>query len=171
AWTSVGGTMLTIEANVMDGKGNVEFTGSLGDVMKESGQAAMTYIRSNAKDLGIRGKFYDNKDIHVHVPEGATPKDGPSAGITMTTAMVSSLTGKKVRNDIAMTGEVTITGDVLPIGGLKEKALAAYTYGIHNVIIPKENKRDTEDIPKEIREKINFIEVTNVSEVIDKALI
>ena len=171
AWTSVGGTMLTIEANVMDGKGNVEFTGSLGDVMKESGQAAMTYIRSNAKELGIRGKFYDNKDIHVHVPEGATPKDGPSAGITMTTAMVSSLTGKKVRNDIAMTGEVTITGDVLPIGGLKEKALAAYTYGIHNVIIPKENKRDTEDIPKEIREKINFIEVTNVSEVIDKALI
>ena len=171
AWTSVGGTMLTIEANVMDGKGIVEFTGSLGDVMKESGQAAMTYIRSNAKELGIRGKFYDNKDIHVHVPEGATPKDGPSAGITMTTAMVSSLTGKKVRNDIAMTGEVTITGDVLPIGGLKEKALAAYTYGIHNVIIPKENKRDTEDIPKEIREKINFIEVTNVSEVIDKALI
>ena len=171
AWTSVGGTMLTIEANVMEGKVNVEFTGSLGDVMKESGQAAMTYIRSNAKELGIRGKFYDNKDIHVHVPEGATPKDGPSAGITMTTAMVSSLTGKKVRNDIAMTGEVTITGDVLPIGGLKEKALAAYTYGIHNVIIPKENKRDTEDIPKEIREKINFIEVTNVSEVIDKALI
>ena len=112
AWTSVGGTMLTIEASVMDGKGNVEFTGSLGDVMKESGQAAMSYIRSNAKELGIRGKFYDNKDIHVHIPEGATPKDGPSAGITMTTAMVSSLTGKKVRNNIAMTGEVTITGDV-----------------------------------------------------------
>ena len=171
AWTSVGGTMLTIEANVMEGKGNVEFTGSLGDVMKESGQAAMTYIRSNAKELGIRGKFYDNKDIHVHIPEGATPKDGPSAGITMTTAMVSSLTGKKVRNDIAMTGEVTITGDVLPIGGLKEKALAAYSYGISDVIIPKENNRDTEDIPKEIRDKINFIEVSNVSEVIDRALI
>ena len=171
AWTYVGGTMLTIEANVMEGKGNVEFTGSLGDVMRESGQAAMTYIRSNAKELGIRGKFYDNKDIHVHIPEGATPKDGPSAGITMTTAMVSSLTGKKVRNDIAMTGEVTITGDVLPIGGLKEKALAAYTYGISDVIIPKDNKRDTEDIPKEIRDKINFIEVSNVSEVIDRALI
>ena len=171
AWTSVGGTMLTIEASVMDGKGNVEFTGSLGDVMKESGQAAMSYIRSNAKELGIRGKFYDNKDIHVHIPEGATPKDGPSAGITMTTAMVSSLTGKKVRNNIAMTGEVTITGDVLPIGGLKEKALAAYSYGIREVIIPKENKKDTDDIPKEIRDKINFIEVSNVSEVIDRALV
>lgn len=171
AWTSVGGTMLTIEANVMDGKGSVEFTGSLGDVMKESGQAAMTYIRSNAKELGIRGKFYDNKDIHVHIPEGATPKDGPSAGITMTTAMVSSLTGKKVRNNIAMTGEVTITGAVLPIGGLKEKALAAYSYGIRDVIIPEKNKKDTEDIPKEIRDKINFIEVSNVSEVLDRALI
>ena len=171
AWTSVGGTMLTIEANVMEGKGNVEFTGSLGEVMKESGQAAMTYIRSNAKNLGIRGKFYDNKDIHVHVPEGATPKDGPSAGITMTTAMVSSLTGKKVRNDIAMTGEVTITGAVLPIGGLKEKALAAFTYGISDVIIPEKNKKDTLDIPKEIRDKINFIPVSDVSEVLDKALI
>ena len=171
AWTSVGGTMLTIEASVMDGKGNVEFTGSLGDVMKESGQAAMSYIRANAKDLGISGKFYDDKDIHVHVPEGATPKDGPSAGITMTTAMVSALTGKKVKNNIAMTGEVTIIGDVLPIGGLKEKALAAYTYGIKNVIIPKDNKRDIEDIPKEIRDKINFIPVENVSEVLDKALI
>lgn len=171
AWTSVGGTMLTIEASTMEGKGNVEFTGSLGDVMKESGQAAMSYIRAHAKDLGIRGKFYDNKDIHVHIPEGATPKDGPSAGITMTTAMVSSLTGKKVRNDIAMTGEVTIIGDVLPIGGLKEKALAAYTYGIRNVIIPKDNKRDIEDIPKEIRDKINFIPVENVSEVIDRALV
>ena len=171
AWTSVGGTMLTVEANVMEGKGNVEFTGSLGDVMKESGQAAMTYIRSNANKLGIKGKFYDDKDIHVHVPEGATPKDGPSAGITMTTAMVSALTGKKARNNIAMTGEVTITGDVLPIGGLKEKALAAYSYGIKDVIIPKKNKRDTEDIPREIRDKINFIEVSNVSEVIDRTLI
>ncbi|WP_297281554.1 endopeptidase La [uncultured Anaerococcus sp.] len=171
AWTAVGGTMLTIEANVMEGKGNVEFTGSLGDVMKESGQAAMTYIRSNAKKLDIKGKFYEDKDIHVHIPEGATPKDGPSAGITMTTAMVSALTDRKARNDIAMTGEVTITGDVLPIGGLKEKALAAYTYGIRDVIIPTKNKRDIEDIPKEIRDKINFIEVSNVSEVIDRALI
>lgn len=171
AWTSVGGTMLAVEANVMEGKGNVEMTGSLGDVMKESGQVAMAYIRSNQSSLGIRGKFYENKDIHVHFPEGATPKDGPSAGITMTTAMVSALTGKKVRSDIAMTGEVTIRGNVLPIGGLKEKALAAYSYGIKNVIIPKENERDTEDIPKEIRDKINFITVSKVSEVIEKALV
>ncbi|WP_297789005.1 endopeptidase La [uncultured Anaerococcus sp.] len=171
AWTSVGGTMLQVEASVMEGKGNVEMTGSLGDVMKESGQVAMVYIRSNASKLGIRGKFHENKDIHVHFPEGATPKDGPSAGITMTTAMVSALTGKKVRSDIAMTGEVTIRGNVLPIGGLKEKALAAYAYGIRNVIIPKENQRDTEDIPKEIRDKINFIPVANVAEVIKEALV
>ncbi len=171
AWTSVGGTMLAVEANVMEGKGNVEMTGSLGDVMKESGQVAMAYIRSNQQSLGIRGKFYENKDIHVHFPEGATPKDGPSAGITMTTAMVSALTGKKVRSDIAMTGEVTIRGNVLAIGGLKEKALAAYSYGIKNVIIPKENERDTEDIPKEIRDKINFITVSKVAEVIEKALV
>ncbi|WP_306483095.1 endopeptidase La [Anaerococcus sp.] len=171
AWTSVGGTMLSVEANVMEGKGNVEMTGSLGDVMKESGQVAMAYIRSKQSELGIRGKFYENKDIHVHFPEGATPKDGPSAGITMTCAMVSALTGKKVRSDIAMTGEVTIRGNVLPIGGLKEKALAAYSYGIKNVIIPKENERDTEDIPKEIRDKINFITVSKVAEVIEKALI
>lgn len=171
AWTSVGGTMLQVEASVMEGKGNVEMTGSLGDVMKESGQVAMVYIRSNASKLGIRGKFHENKDIHVHFPEGATPKDGPSAGITMTTAMVSALTGKKVRSDIAMTGEVTIRGNVLPIGGLKEKALAAYAYGIRNVIIPKENQRDTEDIPKEIRDKINFIPVSNVAEVIKEALL
>lgn len=171
AWTSVGGTMLQVEASVMEGKGNVEMTGSLGDVMKESGQVAMVYIRSNASKLGIRGKFHENKDIHVHFPEGATPKDGPSAGITMTTAMVSALTGKKVRSDIAMTGEVTIRGNVLQIGGLKEKALAAYAYGIRNVIIPKENQRDTEDIPKEIRDKINFIPVANVAEVIKEALV
>lgn len=171
AWTPVGGTILTVETNVMEGKGNIEFTGSLGDVMKESGQAAIVYIRSNRDKLGIKDKFYEDKDIHVHVPEGATPKDGPSAGITMTTAIASALTGKKVKNNMAMTGEVTITGDVLAIGGLKEKALAAYAYGIKNVIIPKDNERDTEDIDKEIRDKINFIPVSNVSEVIERALI
>lgn len=171
AWTQVGGTILNIEVNVMDGKGANLFTGSLGDVMKESAQAAISYLRKHAKDLEIDPDFYKNKDIHVHVPEGATPKDGPSAGITMTTAIASALTGKKVRSDLAMTGEVTITGEVLPIGGLKEKALAAYSYDIKNVIIPKENERDIEDIDKEIRDKINFIKVSKVSEVLKEALI
>lgn len=171
AWTQVGGTILTIEVNAMDGKGNNMFTGSLGDVMKESAQAAITYLRANNQDFDIDKDFYKNKDIHVHVPEGATPKDGPSAGITMTTAIASALTEKKVRADLAMTGEVTITGEVLPIGGLKEKALAAYSYDIKNVIIPKDNLRDVEDIDKQIRQKINFIPVSNVKEVLRKALI
>ncbi len=171
AWTQVGGTILTIEVNAMDGKGANLFTGSLGDVMKESAQAAISYLRKNSKDLGIDPDFYKNKDIHVHVPEGATPKDGPSAGITMTTAIASALTGKKVRSDLAMTGEVTITGEVLPIGGLKEKAFAAYAYNIKNVIIPKENERDIEDIDKEIRDKINFIKVSQVGEVLKEALL
>lgn len=171
AWTQVGGTILNIEVNVMEGKGANLFTGSLGDVMKESAQAAISYLRKHAKDLEIDPDFYKNKDIHVHVPEGATPKDGPSAGITMTTAIASALTGKKVRSDLAMTGEVTITGEVLPIGGLKEKALAAYSYDIKNVIIPKENEIDIEDIDKEIRDKINFIKVSKVSEVLKEALI
>lgn len=171
AWTQVGGTILTIEVNAMDGKGANLFTGSLGDVMKESAQAAISYLRKNSKNLKIDPDFYKNKDIHVHVPEGATPKDGPSAGITMTTAIASALTGKKVRSDLAMTGEVTITGEVLPIGGLKEKALAAYAYDIKNVIIPKENERDIEDIDKEIRDKINFIKVSQVDQVLKEALI
>ena len=171
AWTQVGGTILTIEVNAMDGKGANLFTGSLGDVMKESAQAAISYLRKNSKDLKIDPDFYKNKDIHVHVPEGATPKDGPSAGITMTTAIASALTGKKVRSDLAMTGEVTITGEVLPIGGLKEKALAAYAYNIKNVIIPKENERDIEDIDKEIRDKINFIKVSQVDQVLKEALL
>ena len=171
AWTQVGGCMLTIEVIVMEGKGNIELTGSLGDVMKESAMAAISYIRSSYKKLGVDKDFYKNKDIHVHVPEGATPKDGPSAGITMTTAIVSALTGKKVSKDIAMTGEVTITGKVLPIGGLKEKALAAYSYGIKNLIIPQENSRDIDDIDEKIRKKINFIEVSQVDEVLDRALV
>lgn len=170
AWTQVGGTILSIEVNAMDGKGNNMFTGSLGDVMKESAQAAISYIRANYKDLGIDKDFYKNKDIHVHVPEGATPKDGPSAGITMTTAIVSALLGKNIRADLAMTGEITITGDVLPIGGLKEKALAAYSYDITNVIIPKENAKDIEDIDKEIRDKINFIEVSRIEDVLKEAI-
>lgn len=171
AWTQVGGTILTIEVNAMEGKGNNMFTGSLGDVMKESAQAAITYLRANSKDFDINKDFYKTKDIHVHVPEGATPKDGPSAGITMTTAIASALSDKKVRSNLAMTGEVTITGEVLPIGGLKEKALAAYSYNITEVIIPKDNIKDIDDIDKDIRDKINFIPVSNVKEVLRKALI
>ncbi|MBE7014755.1 MAG: endopeptidase La [Ruminococcaceae bacterium] len=171
AYTSYGGTLLNIEANILDGKGNIELTGQLGDVMKESAKAAICYIRSKADKLGIEKDFYDKKDIHIHVPEGATPKDGPSAGITMATAVVSALTNKKVRNDVAMTGEVTIRGRVLPIGGLKEKALAAHRHKIYNIIIPFDNLKDLEDIPKEIVDDFNFIPVKTMDEVLENALV
>ncbi len=170
AWTSVGGETLSVETNVMSGNGKVELTGKLGDVMKESAMAAISYIRSRADMLDIDGEFYKNKDIHIHVPEGAVPKDGPSAGITMATALVSSLTGKPVRNDIAMTGEITLRGNVLPIGGLKEKSLAAYRAGIKTVIIPEENKADIDDIPAEIRKKMKFIPVSSMDNVLENAL-
>ena len=170
AWTSVGGETLSVEANVMDGTGKVELTGKLGDVMKESAMAAISYIRSKADTLGIDGEFYKNKDIHIHVPEGAVPKDGPSAGITMATALVSALSNKPVRNDIAMTGEITLRGRVLPIGGLKEKSLAAYRAGIRTVIIPEENKPDIDDIPEEIRKSIKFIPAQNMDAVLKRAL-
>lgn len=170
AWTSVGGETLSVETNVMSGNGKVELTGKLGDVMKESAMAAISYIRSRADVLEIDGEFYKNKDIHIHVPEGAVPKDGPSAGITMATALVSSLTGKPVRNDIAMTGEITLRGNVLPIGGLKEKSLAAYRAGIKTVIIPEENKADIDDIPAEIRKKMKFIPVSSMDNVLENAL-
>ena len=171
AYTSYGGTLLNIEANILDGKGNIELTGQLGDVMKESAKAAICYIRSKADKLGIEKDFYDKKDIHIHVPEGATPKDGPSAGITMATAVVSALTNKKVRNDVAMTGEVTIRGRVLPIGGLKEKALAAHRHKIYNIIIPFDNLKDLGDIPKEIVDDFNFIPVKTMDEVLENALV
>lgn len=171
AWTSVGGELLQIEANAMKGKGKIQLTGSLGDVMKESAMAALTYIRSHTEELNIPEGFYEEKDIHIHVPEGAVPKDGPSAGITMTTAMASALTGRPVRHDIAMTGEVTLTGRVLPIGGLKEKVLAARRYGILNIILPKENERDLDEIPEEIRDEMTFYPVTKVEEVLKLALL
>lgn len=171
AWTAVGGTTLTIEVSAMHGKGEVQLTGKLGDVMKESARAAISYIRSNSEAYGIEDSAFGNTDIHIHVPEGATPKDGPSAGITMATAILSAFTKKPVRGDIAMTGEITLLGNVLPIGGLKEKALAAYRTGVKNVIIPEENKKDLEEIPKNIREKINFIPVTSVSEVFHNAIV
>ncbi|RDX38426.1 endopeptidase La [Kangiella sp. HD9-110m-PIT-SAG07] len=170
AWTSVGGELLTIESVVVKGKGKPVFTGQLGDVMKESIQAAMTVVRSRCLALGIEPDFYETKDLHIHVPEGATPKDGPSAGIGMCTALISSLTDIPVRRDVAMTGEITLRGEVLPIGGLKEKLLAAHRGGIKTVIIPKENERNLEDIPKNIKQDLKIIAVKWIDEVIDIAL-
>lgn len=171
AWTQYGGDILFVEAGVMEGSGNVELTGQLGDVMKESAKAAVSYIRSNADRFGIDSEFYKNRDIHIHVPEGAVPKDGPSAGITMTTALVSALSGKPVNNRIAMTGEITLSGKILPIGGLKEKSLAAYRAGIKKVLIPKDNQRDVSDVPDEIRKNMEFIVADNMNTVLEHALI
>lgn len=170
AWTQYGGDTLSIEVNVMDGSGEIELTGQLGDVMKESAKAAITYIRSNASKLGVPDEFHEKKDLHVHIPEGAVPKDGPSAGITMATAIVSALTGKKVSKKVAMTGEITITGRILPIGGLKEKSLAAYRNGIKTILIPKENVTDTYDLPEEIRNDINFVVADSMDTVLSTAL-
>lgn len=171
AWTSVGGELLTVEAVVMDGTGKLELTGSLGDVMKESAKAACSFIRANAQMLGVDGQFYKEKDIHIHFPEGAVPKDGPSAGVTVTTALVSALTNRPVRNDVAMTGEVTLTGKVLPIGGLREKSMAAYKAGLSTVFIPSENVPDLQKIDSAVAEKINFVSVKTVSEILNTVLL
>ncbi len=170
AWTQYGGDMLFIEACTMDGNGSLELTGQLGDVMKESAKAAISYIRSNGDGYGVKSDFNKNRDIHIHVPEGAIPKDGPSAGITITTALVSALTNIPVRNDVAMTGEITVTGKILPIGGLKEKCLAAYRAGITKIIIPEGNKKDIDDIPSEVRDNINFVLADSMTTVLDNAL-
>lgn len=171
AWTEVGGVILPVEVAVLKGKGNLLLTGQLGDVMKESGRAALTCIRARSEKLKIDEKFYEENDIHVHFPEGAVPKDGPSAGITMTTAIVSALTGKKVRADVAMTGEITLRGKVLPIGGLKEKSLAAYREGTYTVIMPKANERDLDEIAPEVKAKMKFIPVETIDEVLKVALV
>ncbi len=170
AWTAFGGTTLTIEVSLMRGKGEILLTGKLGDVMKESARAAISYIRAHAEEYGISADAFETNDIHIHVPEGATPKDGPSAGITMATAILSAFIGKPVHKSIAMTGEITLRGKVLPIGGLKEKALAARRIGIHDVIIPAGNRKDIEEIPEEIRKEINFFPVETVKEVFDRAI-
>ena len=170
AWTQVGGDLLTIETESMPGKGKLTQTGSLGDVMKESIQAAMTVVRSRAEKLGINSDFYEKRDIHVHVPEGATPKDGPSAGIAMCTALVSSLTGNPVKAEVGMTGEITLRGEVLPIGGLKEKLLAAHRGGIKTVLIPKDNERDLEEIPDNVIADLTVIPVQWIDEVLKVAL-
>ena len=170
AWTSVGGETLEVEVNVMDGTGKLELTGNLGDVMKESAHAALSYIRSNAQKLGISSDFYRTKDIHVHFPEGAVPKDGPSAGVTVCTAIVSALTGVTVRRDVAMTGEISLRGRVMRIGGLKEKTMAALRHGIRTVIIPKDNERDLEEIDQTVRRQLNFISAQTVDTVLEAAL-
>ena len=170
AWTSVGGDTLEVEVNVMDGTGKLELTGNLGDVMKESVHAAMSYIRANVDALGVAPDFYKNKDIHVHFPEGAVPKDGPSAGVTVCTAIVSALTGVTVRSDVAMTGEISIRGRVLPIGGLKEKTMAALRHGIRIVIIPKDNERDLEEIDQTVRNSLNFVAAQTIETVLNTAL-
>ena len=170
AWTSVGGETLEVEVNVMEGSGKLELTGNLGDVMKESAHAALSYIRANAEKLGIPSDFYKTKDIHVHFPEGAVPKDGPSAGITVCTAMVSALMGATVRRDIAMTGEISLRGRVLPIGGLKEKTMAALRHGIRTVIIPQANERDLQEIDPVVRRSLNFITAQTIDTVLETAL-
>ncbi|MBQ4629685.1 MAG: endopeptidase La [Clostridia bacterium] len=171
AWTMYGGDTLSIEVNLMEGSGNIELTGHLGDVMKESAKAAISYIRANCKKFGIKPDFHKQHDIHIHVPEGAVPKDGPSAGITMATALISALTGKKISKKVAMTGEITITGKILPIGGLKEKSLAAYRMGVKTVLVPEENVKDIEEIPEEVRTKLNFVVADTMDTVLKTALV
>ena len=170
AWTSVGGETLEVEVNVMEGSGKLELTGNLGDVMKESAHAALSYIRANAQKLGIAEDFYKTKDIHVHFPEGSVPKDGPSAGVTVCTAIVSALTGVTVKRDVAMTGEISLRGRVMRIGGLKEKTMAALRHGIHTVIIPAENERDLEEIDQTVRSQLNFITAQTVDTILEAAL-
>ena len=171
AWTSVGGVIMPLEVLVLKGTGKVEVTGSLGDVMKESAKIAVSYVRSVAEKYGINPDFYKENDIHIHAPEGAVPKDGPSAGVTMTTALVSALSGLEVRADAAMTGEITLHGKVLPIGGLREKTMAAYKAGINTVVIPEANRADLEEVDDAVKESLNFVFAENLGDVLETALI
>jgi ATP-dependent Lon protease len=170
AWTPTGGDILFVEASQMPGNKQLLLTGQLGDVMKESAQAALSYVRSQAESFGIKRDFFEKSDIHIHVPAGAIPKDGPSAGVTMTTAIVSMLTGRIVKNDLAMTGEITLRGKVMPIGGVKEKVLAAKRAGIKTVILPQQNKNDIEEVPEDLRKEMEFIFVDTIDQVIENAL-
>jgi ATP-dependent Lon protease len=165
-----GGDTLTIEVSVAKGKGKLTLTGKLGDVMKESAQAAFSYIRSKSEELSIDPAFNEKNDIHIHVPEGAVPKDGPSAGITMATALISALTNRPVRREVGMTGEITLRGRVLPIGGLKEKAMSAHRAGLTDIIMPKDNEKDLEDIPESVRKDLTFIPVSHLDDVLKRAL-
>ncbi|MCA9689216.1 MAG: AAA family ATPase, partial [Myxococcales bacterium] len=170
AWTPVGGDILFVETSRMPGKGRLEITGQLGDVMKESARAALTYVRSNAEALGVDSSFLESQDLHIHVPAGAVPKDGPSAGVTIFTALCSLLTGRRVRSDTAMTGECTLRGRVLPVGGIKSKVLAAHRAGITRVLLPLRNERDLEEVPEDVREHMEVIFVEDMSEVLAAAL-
>jgi ATP-dependent Lon protease len=171
AWTEVGGELLTVEVTVLQGQGKLTVTGKLGEVMRESAQAALSYVRSRWRELGLEKDFYNQIDIHIHVPEGAIPKDGPSAGITIATALASALTGLAVDQDLAMTGEITLRGRVLAIGGLKEKLLASKRAGIHRVLIPKENEKDLEEVPMTIRRALKILPVAHMDEVLDEAIL
>jgi ATP-dependent Lon protease len=170
AWTEVGGELLVSEATLMAGKGKLTLTGKLGDVMQESAQAALSYVRSKSGELGLSEDFHSKIDIHVHVPEGAIPKDGPSAGITMATALVSALTKIAARRDVAMTGEITLRGKVLPIGGVKEKVLAAHRAGLKNIVLPRDNEKDLADIPKNVLDTLDLHLVSTMDEVLKIAL-
>jgi ATP-dependent Lon protease len=170
AWTAFGGVTMAVEVNILPGSGNIELTGRLGDVMKESARIAISYIRSRADKLGIDKDFYKNNDVHIHVPEGATPKDGPSAGITMATAIISALTGIPVKSTVAMTGEITLRGKVLPIGGLREKTLAALRSGVKTVIIPDKNRNMEPELPEAVRNELEIVYVSHMDEVLDVAL-
>ncbi|MEG1584186.1 MAG: S16 family serine protease, partial [Anaerovorax sp.] len=171
AWTIVGGDTLFIETTVVQGSGKLVLTGQLGEVMQESAKAGISYIRSKAKELGIDEKFYKEKDLHIHIPEGATPKDGPSAGVTMCTAIISSLTNIPVRKEVAMTGEITLRGKVLPVGGIREKVLAAHRAGIKKILLPGENEADIEEIPANVRKKIEFVLIETVEDALQHALV
>ena len=171
AYTSFGGDVLQIEVTQFEGKGKLVITGQLGDVMKESASIAYDYVRANAKKFKIKPEVFDKTDVHIHVPEGAVPKDGPSAGVTLTTALVSLFTGTPVKADLAMTGEVTLRGNVLPIGGLKEKSMAAHRCGISTIVIPKANVKDLDDVPQAVKDAVTFIPAEKISQVLDAALV
>jgi ATP-dependent Lon protease len=170
AWTEAGGDLLPVEVSLMDGKGELTLTGQLGEVMQESAQAALSYMRSRAQELGIDSGVFEKLDIHIHVPEGAIPKDGPSAGVTLATALVSALTERPVRREVAMTGEITLRGRVLPVGGLREKVLAAHRAGITELLLPQRNQKDLEEIPKRVRRELKMILVQSMDEVLELAL-
>jgi ATP-dependent Lon protease len=171
AWTPVGGEVLFVEASAFPGKSGFRYTGQLGDVMKESAQLALSLVRARNTELGVDSKWFDEHEIHLHVPAGAVPKDGPSAGVTMTTALVSLLTNKPVRSDVAMTGEITLSGKVLPVGGIKDKVLAAHRLGVKTVILPSKNENDIEDIPEEVRNDLEFVLAAELEHVFDTAFV